>query len=548
MNLSEELKKIVTGDVLTDEKTIGEYSKDTSLFKVKPEVVVFPKNTDDIKNIVRFVSDHKKKSPALSITGRSAGTDMTGGPLNESIILGFTKYFNRHEEHAETLTATVEPGVYYRDFEKNTLAQHVFMPTYPASKGIAALGGMIMNNAGGENSLQYGQTRNFVEELSMVLADGEEHTFKKLSQDELLAKMREENFEGDLYRKVYALLESHYDEIKSAKPRVHKNSAGYALWDVWDKEKGTFDMNQLFVGSQGTLGVLTKAKLRLVKDKPHKKLMVLFFKDWNELPAVVNALLPFKPESLEAFDNETLKLGIRFMPEIAKKAGQSFLTFLFRFLPEALMGARLMGLPKLIVLVYVVEETEKEVEEKMHKIVTALKPFHILERILKNAEEAEKYWIMRRESFNLLRQHVHGKRTAPFIEDFCVAPEKIPEFLPQMLAILKEHDIKVNIAGHAGDGNFHIIPLMNLKDPKEREKIPVVAEKVFDLIIRYGGTITAEHNDGIIRTPYIQKMYGPKIYALFEEIKKIFDPQNIFNPGKKVGGTIAYMESHIAGE
>ena len=155
---------------------------------------------------------------------------------------------------------------------------------------------------------------------------------------------------------------------------------------------------------------------------------------------------------------------------------------------------------------------------------------------------------MRRESFNLLRQHVRGKRTAPFIEDFCIQPEKMPEFLPKLLKILKDNGIKANIAGHAGDGNYHIIPLMDLTKESERAKIVPVGQKVFSLIKEYGGTITAEHNDGIIRTPYIEQMFGAEVYGLFKEVKQIFDPQNIFNPGKKVGGTTKYIEDHISKE
>ena len=153
---------------------------------------------------------------------------------------------------------------------------------------------------------------------------------------------------------------------------------------------------------------------------------------------------------------------------------------------------------------------------------------------------------MRRESFNLLRKHVNNKRTAPFIDDFCIKPEKMPEFLPKALKILKDHGIEANIAGHAGNGNFHIIPLMDLTKESERAKILAVSDKFYTLVGKFGGSITAEHNDGIIRTPYLGKMYSPKVLELFKKTKEIFDPQNIFNPGKKVNGSVEYLEKHIA--
>ncbi len=541
--LKEELQKIVGGEVHDDDKTREAFSHDTSLFEVKPEVVVAPRNSQDIKNLVSFVNKNRAKDPNLSLTARAAGTCMSGGSLNESIILDFTKHFTHFSVDEAALRATVEPGVYYRNLEKETEPKGIVMPSYPASKSIAALGGMIMNNSGGEKSLKYGQTQNFVEEMNVVCSDGNEYTFKKLTKDELEKKKTQDDFEGELYRRTYDLLENNYDLVQGARPDVAKNSSGYFLWNVWDREH--FDLTQLFAGSQGTLGIFTKAKLKLVKEKSHKRLVVLFFDSWKELPEVVNAVLPCEPESLESFDDETLKLGIRFMPEIAKKVGSNLLSFALRFLPEAWIGIKMRGLPKLIVLVQLVEDSEKEVREKIARVERAVKPFKIQHRVIGSEKEADKYWVMRRESFALLRKHVSGKRTAPFVDDFCVKPELIPEFLPKMLKILKDHGIRANIAGHAGSGNFHIIPLMDLTDKTEREKIPVVSDKVYDLIIKYKGTITAEHNDGIIRTPYLEKMYGPRVYALFREVKEIFDPHNIFNPGKKVDGSLEYMRSHI---
>jgi len=542
--LSEELKKVIKGEVKSDDETLTKYSRDASLFEIRPEVVVFPKDVDDVKSLVRFASSHKGEMPKISLTARSGGTDMTGGCINDSIILDFTKHFTREEVDTAGLSAVVEPGVFYRNFEEETLPAHVSLPSYPASKSIAALGGMIMNNSGGERTLRYGQTRNFVTGIKMVLSDGNEYLFEDLDQEGLDAKLMQKDFEGEVYRKMHDLLESNYELVQHARPKVSKNSAGYALWDVWNRER--FRMTQLFVGSQGTLGIMTEAQLRLVPSAPHRKLVVMFFKSWDALPQVVNALLPFDPESLEAFDDATLKLGLRFMPEIAKKAHSSFLRFAVRFLPEVWIGLKMGGLPKLIVLAELAEEDERVLDEKVHGVEQALEPFPVEVRTLHDAAEAEKYWVMRRESFSLLRKHVKGKRTAPFVDDFCVAPDRIPEFLPRALKILKQYGIRANIAGHAGNGNFHIIPLMDFTDERERAKIFVVAGKIYDLVAEFGGSITAEHNDGLIRTPYLETMFGAEVCGLFREVKQIFDPQNIFNPHKKVGTTVEYAMAQMA--
>jgi FAD/FMN-containing dehydrogenase len=543
--LADEIKKIVRGEVNPDEETLDAYSRDASLLEVRPKVVVFPEDTGDVKALVRYINEHKEKAPDLSLTARAAGTDMTGGPINDSIIVDFTTHFTREDVDEDGLRAVVEPGVYYRDFEKVTLPEHISFPVYPASKSLAAFGGMVMNNCAGSRTLRYGQMRDFVESITMVLSDGNEYTFRKLNRTELEAKKKQKDFEGELYRKVFDLMDSNYDVIKRAKPNVSKNSAGYALWEVWDRETGEFDMTHLFVGSQGTLGILTEATLRLVKDKMNKRLIVLFFKNWDSLPDVVNTLLPYDPEALEAFDDATLKLGLRFMPEIAQKVNTSFLRFALRFLPEVWIGVTMGGLPKLIMLVQLAEDDIATLDEKTMRIRESLKAFDVKLRVTSGEEDAEKYWVMRRESFSLLRKHVKGKHTAPFVDDFCIDPGKVPEFLPQMLGILKEHGIKANIAGHAGNGNFHIIPLMDFKLESERKKIPVVADKVYDLIIKYGGTITAEHNDGLIRSPYLERMYGAEVYGLFEQVKQIFDPKNIFNPRKKVGATVEYAMAHM---
>src|SRR3989344_1714868 len=541
--LRDELKTILQGEVLTDEETLQTFSHDTSLFEARPEVVVAPKDREDIKALVRYVSEHKKESPKLSLTARSGGSDMSGGPLSESIVVDCASHLNHFSVDAVGISVTTEPGVFFRDFEKETRDSDMLFTPYPASKDLAAFGGMVMNNCAGEKTLRYGQMRKFVEELKMILADGEEYSFRALSPQELEEKRKLQTFEGEVYRKTHELLESHFDEIQAARPKVSKNASGYALWDVWDRKR--FDFGQLFTGSQGTLGILTEAKLRLQEEKSHEALISVFFRSWDALPEVVNALLPFDPESLEVFDSETLKLGIRFMPEIAKKAGSSFIPFALRFLPEVVMGAKLFGMPKLILLYQIAEDSEEEVSRKVEVARKALSPFPVLFRVMHEKREMDKYWVMRRESFNLLRQHVRGKRTIPFIDDFCILPKDTPRFLPELLKILKEYQIKVNIAGHAGNGNFHIVPLMDMKKESERAKIQPVAEKVFRLVVQYGGSITAEHNDGLIRSPYLKMMYGEKIYGLFEEVKRIFDPLGIFNPGKKTGASVEYAMEHL---
>ena len=543
-NLPEALRKIIKGDVLSDESTLNLYSHDASLFEVKPQVVVNPKDINDVKTLVKYVNENKKNNPRLSLTGRSAGTDMSGGSINDSILVVFQKYFN-HMKPITNNVATTEPGVFYRDFEEETLKHGLIFPSYPASKEICAMGGIVNNNSGGEKSLEYGKTEQYVKRVKVVLSDGNEYEFKPLSEKELNEKMQQNNFEEEIYSKMYKLIIDNYDEIIKAKPQVSKNSAGYYLWNVYDKEKETFDLTKLWVGSQGTLGLLVEADIQLVPIRKHHEMMVLFLHDLSHLGEIINIVLPFMPESFESYDDNTLKLALRFFPEFAKLLGtKGIIKTAFAFIPEfftILFG----GMPKLILQVDFAGDDLSEIQQKITKLKKKLKPLHPRMRIAIQDKE-KKYWLIRRESFNLLRQKIHDKHTAPFIDDIVVDPKYLQEFLPKLNNIMAKYPSLIyTVAGHVGNGNFHIIPLMDIADPKQREIIPTLAKEVYELVIKYKGSITAEHNDGLIRTPYLKQMYGEKMVSLFEETKKIFDPQNIFNPRKKVFGDLDFAMNHI---
>jgi len=542
--VAEDLKKIITGEVSEDEAVLREASHDASIFEIKPEAVVFPKDVHDIQALVQFVTAKKLAGEDISITARAAGTDMSGGPLTSSIVLSFTKYFNHIKEVGEDY-AVVEPGVFYRDLEKELDALGVFFPPYPASKNLCALGGILANNAGGEKTLAYGKTAKYVEELKAVLSDGKEYVFRPLNKVELKEKMAGAGLEAEIYKKIYKLLMDNFDTIKAAKPHVSKNSAGYALWDVWDKE--VFNLTKLFVGSQGTLGIITEGKLKLLKKKPFTKLAVIFLKDFKVISELVPRILRLHPESMESYDRHTLLLALQFLPDLLKVLkNENIFSLAAGFLPEVLMALR-GGIPNLVVLIELAGEDEEEVQARAEEVLKDAKLFGLPARITRSDKEAERFWAIRRESFNLLRKRVRGKQTAPFIDDIIVPPMKLPEFLPKLNNILSQYSrfFTYTIAGHIGDGNFHIIPLMDLNDEDARKVIPVLSDEVYSLVLSFGGSITAEHNDGLIRSPYLPKMFGEKVYGLFKEVKRIFDPLNIFNPGKKVEGDFNFAMFHI---
>lgn len=542
-NIKSRIKTFFRGDVATDAKTLEKFSRDASLFYIRPEIVVFPKDADDIRRLVAFVTESKRAGENISITARCAGSDMSGGDLSSFIVVSMMKYMNRMKKIGKDFAVT-EPGVYYRDFEKETLKRGLLLPTFPASREICTVGGMVANNSGGEKTPAYGKTENFVREIKMVIRDGTECVFKPLTMTELRTKQKLYSAEGDIYRRMFSLIDDNYETIKSAKPNVSKNSAGYYLWNVYDRDKGVFDLTRLITGSQGTLGVITEVTLGLVKPKPYSRLLVIFLKEIKDVAKIANVVLQFKPECFESYDDNTFKVAMKFLPDLAKQMKIGLLKIAWQFLPEFFMGIT-GGAPKLVLIAQFSGDISEECDEAARAAQNGLADFHIKTKVTKSEEEAEKYWTVRRESFNLLRKHMHGLRTAPFIDDFVVLPEHLPKFLPRLYKILDATHLLFTVAGHVGDGNFHIIPLMDLTDPKTPRLIKQLCEKVYDLVLEYRGTITGEHNDGLIRSPFLKKMYGKKIYSLFEETKNIFDPAGIFNPGKKTGSSLKYAFDHL---
>src|SRR5581483_11755037 len=260
MDLPTALKTFFQGDIDNSDETLTKYSKDASLFEIKPQIVVYPKNVLDIENLVKFAMHNN----GVSITARSAGTDMSGGAINDGIIMDVTRYFNHIRQIGHDFAVT-EPGVYYRDFEKETLKHHLLLPCYTASKMLNTVGGMAANNSAGEKTLSYGQTKDWATRLKVVLSDGNEYTFGPMTVAEAKHKMRHKNFEGEVYRKMYKLVSENQAIIQAARPTTHKNAAGYLLWEVL--KENTFDLSKIFIGSQGTLGMITEVKFNLIRPK-----------------------------------------------------------------------------------------------------------------------------------------------------------------------------------------------------------------------------------------------------------------------------------------
>ena len=286
MTMADELRGFGLGEVVDDPAALDTLSRDASLFAIQPALAVHPRTSSDVQTLVRWASRRRAAGVDVSLTARAAGTDMSGGPLSASVVVGFTAHLNRLKSISGD-SAVVEPGMYYRDFEQATLAHHRLLPSYPASRELCTVGGMVANNSGGEKTLRYGKTNRYVKKLKMVVDNGNEYSFAALSPAELAAKKKQPDREGEMYRQMHELLTTHADTIERARPTVSKNSSGYALWDVIDPQRQTFDLTQLITGSQGTLGLITEITFQLVQPQNEAALLVIFLDNLQRLGEVI---------------------------------------------------------------------------------------------------------------------------------------------------------------------------------------------------------------------------------------------------------------------
>jgi FAD/FMN-containing dehydrogenase len=318
---TESLQKIFSGDIDSSSETLEKYSRDASMFVMRPQIVVFPKNSSDIKNLVVWVNEQNKTlQNKLHITVRSAGTCMAGGAINDSIIVDVTRYMHDVIEVTSEY-AVVQPGCYYRDFEPKTLEKNVIFPSYTASRELCALGGMYGNNCAGEKTLKYGKFNEYVLSSKVIFTDGNEYIVEPLLRPQLEKKMAQQDYEGQIYRNVWQLIQDNGTEIVNAKPIVSKNSAGYAIWNVWNPKTQVFDLNQLLVGSQGTLGIVTEMKIRFVPVEPVTAMMVTFLPDLKNLGDLVNLCKTVSPTCIESFDDYSLKFAFKFFSDFVKQLG-----------------------------------------------------------------------------------------------------------------------------------------------------------------------------------------------------------------------------------
>ena len=525
------LRENYKGELLNDDKTLEQNSIDASVFRVKPALVAVPADVEDLKTLVRNVNALKDSGVDVSLTPRAAGTCMSGGSLTQSVVVDTKPNFSWVDEFdTKSKTVWVGAGTYHRELEAEASKHNLLFPPYTSSKDLCVIGGMIGNNASGEKSIRYGATVDNVMAIRMVCSDGNEYEFGSLSPKQLKEKLSLEGFEGDLYRQLNEMVEHNWDLLQHARPKVRKNAAGYGIWRLWNKDKTDFNIAKLVVGAQGTLGIVTAAKLRMIEKLSHRRMMVIPIKELNKLALAVQTVLANHPEGLETYDYHTYELAKKFLPKEAKLAS----------IAEG---------EHMVLIAQFVEHTKDQTDHYAEVCKRALERKGYKVHVVTDPGEVDAHWAIRRASFKMLMEHPDPDMSAvPFLEDTIVSIEHYGEFLAALEAILADYDMTYTYAGHIGDGSIRLIPLVNMEADDAPDKVFELMRRVSDLVFAFGGSMSVDHNDGLIRSALLPRMYGEDVMQLFKQTKAIFDPKNVFNPGKKVGASTAYSKEHMKRE
>lgn len=503
---------------VSDNKTLEVYAHDKSSFKIVPEKIFYPKNVAEISEIVRMCQEEKNKGNDVSITMRAGGTCMSGGPLNTGWIVDMTKYMHSVSVDPKNKTATVEAGAYFRDIEDEAQKHGLIFAPYPSSHRICGIGGMLGNNASGEKSLRNGATGDNVLELEVVLADG---SVRRIVPKDV------QSVSDTTEKEIMELFHMYGEKLRTATGNVKKSASGYRLEKVM--KDGTFSEAPLFVGAQGTLGIITKAVLKLVPAPEHTELVVVSGNSLADIPPIIETIRAHNPEGLETFDGNTFAKAREHITEHAEK--------LLPYIDEH---------AHLFILAQFSESTEDATKAQASACKDALIAKGFRAEYVTNPADVEGAWQVRRNSFTLMRDFNEPHHKAvPCIEDVIIPQATLGEFVSELITILEKRCVHFGYHGHIGDGSLRVIPVFDFASPTVSEEILGLMDEVFVLVRRLGGNISADHSDGIIRTPFLKSFYGDELYGVFERIKKLYDPQGIMNPNKKVGGTRAHVDTHL---
>jgi FAD/FMN-containing dehydrogenase/Fe-S oxidoreductase len=509
--LYEELRNIIEGEVRFDPYSRALYSTDASMYRIEPIGVVIPKHIGDV--IATLDIARRNQVPVLP---RGGGTSLAGQTVGHAIVMDFSKYMHQILEVNTTEGwARVQPGVIQDEFNAHLRPLGFLFGPDTSTSNRATIGGMIGNNSAGSHSIAYGKTIDHVLELTVVLADASTTIFKPLDKAELEAKMQGGSLEHHIYRQVKRVVDANREEIQKRYPTILRRVSGYNL-DAFVRN-GEFNLAKLVVGSEGTLAMVTEAKMRIM---PRPKATAVCVVHFHDLIAATEA-----SEEILACDPYAIELVDRMIITLTRGAGE--LARLITFIegnPEALLIAEFRG------------DAAAEAQAKAEQMIDRLQAKgmgYAYVRAYAPSQQAD-VWKVRKAGLGLLERVEGDRRPVAFVEDTAVDPLKLPEFLRRFKKIVEDNGTSAGYYGHASVGCLHIRPLINLKEAKDIDLMTHMAQEISDLVMEFGGAMSGEHGDGLARSHWNKKLFGPQLYSAFRDVKRAFDPLNVMNPGKIV--------------
>jgi len=498
------------------------YATDASVYRELPLAVAIPKNQKDLKLLIQFASDNH-----TSLIPRAGGTSLAGQCVGAGIVVDISKYFNQILEfNQEESWVRVQPGVIRDELNHFLQPFGYFFGPITSTANRAMIGGMVGNNASGTTSIQYGTTRDHLMEIEVLLSDGTSATFSDLSVDEFKKKCLLKNLEGKIYRHLAQELSDPLvqNEIRKEfpKPSIHRRNTGYALdvlldTEIFGEQKKAFNVAKLLCGSEGTLAFTTAVKLHVDKlPDPFKTVIAVHFISVNESLLATQKAMVFKPSACELMDKIILDCT-----KENKEQAQN------RFFVE--------GDPAAILMVEFNGKTQNESDAKANQLEKELRREKLgFAFPLIRGEETKKVWKLRAAGLGLLANIPGDKKAVACIEDTAVSLEDLPAYIDEFTEMMNSFGQESVYYAHAGAGELHLRPILDLKQKNDVKLFHDISQASAKLVKKYNGSLSGEHGDGRVRAEFIPLMVGEKNYQLFKAVKKTWDPNNIFNPGKIV--------------
>jgi FAD/FMN-containing dehydrogenase/Fe-S oxidoreductase len=512
--LRRDLEAALEGDVRFDALTRALYSTDASVYQIEPTGVVIVRSREDVVRTIEIARRH-----GVTITARGGGTSQAGQAIGAGLQLDTAKYFNRLlEVNVDERWARVEPGIVLDELNAQLVPHRLRFAPDISTASRATVGGMISNNSSGARSVLYGKTIDHVLDLHVALADGSVVHLRPLATNELDAICEADTLEGRCYRTVRRLGAAHAAEVNRRYPKILRRVGGYNL-DAFCDPSQPFDLTKLVVGSEGTLGLLVEARVRLVPLPGAKAVLTIEFDELLDALGATPAILEHRPSAIEVMD--------RFILDHARESPEM----------DQLRRSVLQGeTPGALLCVELYADDADELPTRLEAIERDLAARGIDARTTRAVEPGAqaRIWRLRQSALGLSMAMKGDAKSVSFVEDTAVAPERLRDYIARFLEIVRRHGSTTGVYAHASVGCLHVRPVVNLKTADGVAQFEAIANDIADLVLEFGGALSGEHGDGLVRGPFIERMFGSELYGAFRAIKQTFDPTGLFNPGKIV--------------